>query len=69
MGLFYLRCSNSQLVGYVDAGFLSDLHKGKSQTGYLFTYRSTAISWRSIKQTLVATFSNHSEIITIHEAS
>jgi hypothetical protein len=30
MGLFYSRCSNSQLVGYADASFLSDPHKGRS---------------------------------------
>jgi hypothetical protein len=69
MRLFYSRGSNSQLVGYADAGFLSDPHKGISQTGYLFTYENTVISWRSVKQTLVATSSNHSVIIAIHEAS
>jgi hypothetical protein len=35
----------------------------------LFTYGNTAISWRSVKQTISATSSNHSEIIAIHEAS
>jgi hypothetical protein len=69
MGLFYSRCSNSQLVRYADASFLSDPLKGRSQTGYLLTYRNTTISWRSVKQTLVATSSNHSKIIAIHEAS
>jgi hypothetical protein len=49
--------------------FFSNPHKGRSQTGYLFTCGSTTISWRSVKQTLVATSSNHSEIIVIHEAS
>jgi hypothetical protein len=67
MGLFYSRCSNSQLIGYADASFLFDPHKGRSQTGYLFTCGNTAISWKYVKQTLVATFSNHSEIIAIHE--
>jgi hypothetical protein len=67
MGLFYPKGSNSQLVGYAYAGFLSDPHKGKSQTGYLFTCGNTAISWRSVKQTLVATSSNHSEIIASRE--
>ena len=67
MRLFYSKDSNSQLVEY--ASFLSDPHKGKSQTWYLFTCESTAISWRSIKQTLVDTSSNHSDIIAIHEAS
>ena len=60
---------NSKLIGYADTSYLSDLLKGRSQTGYLFTYDNTAISLRSIKQTLVATSSNHSEIIAIHEAS
>ena len=69
MRLFYSSDSNSQLVGYADAGFVFDPYKGRSQTGYLFTCRSTAILWRSIKQTLVATSSNHSKIIAIHEAS
>ena len=69
MGLFYPHCSNPQLVGYANAGYLSNPHKGRSQTGYLLTYGNTAISWRSVKQTISATSSNHSKIITIHEAS
>ncbi|WJZ98775.1 hypothetical protein VitviT2T_017282 [Vitis vinifera] len=69
MGLFYSRESKQQLLGYADAGYLSDPHKGRSQTGYVFNYNGTAISWRSVKQTMVATSSNHSEILAIHEAS
>ncbi|KAM2445719.1 hypothetical protein PS1_016269 [Malus domestica] len=71
MGLFYSdKPTNEQiLVGYADAGFLSDPHKARSQNGYVFTNGDTAISWRSTKQTLVATSSNHSEIIALHEAS
>ena len=66
---FILMKSKSDIIGYADAGYLSDPHKGQSQTGYLFTYGGTAISWRSTKQTMVATSSNHAEIIAIHEAS
>ncbi|RVW17511.1 Retrovirus-related Pol polyprotein from transposon TNT 1-94 [Vitis vinifera] len=69
MGLFYSRESKQQLLGYADAGYLSDPHKGRSQTGYVFNCNGTAISWRSVKQTMVATSSNHSEILAIHEAS
>ena len=57
------------MIGYVDAGHFFDPLKAKSQTGYVFTNRGTAISWHSQKQTLVATSSNHSEIIALHEAS
>ena len=35
----------------------------------MFLYGGTAISWRSVKQTMVATSSNHSAILTLHEAS
>ena len=69
MSLFYTNKDSADLVGHADAGYLSDPHKARSQTGYLFTYGGTAISWRSTKQSIVATSSNHAEIIAIHEAS
>ncbi|GJX34940.1 retrovirus-related pol polyprotein from transposon TNT 1-94 [Tanacetum coccineum] len=50
-------------------GYMSDPHKGRSQIGYVFTSGGTAISWRSIKQTIATTSSNHAEILAIHEAS
>ena len=67
LGLFYSK--ESTLKGYADFGYLSDPHKTRSQTGYVFTCGNTAISWRSTKQTLTATASNHYEIIALHEAS
>ncbi|WZZ32928.1 hypothetical protein YC2023_016329 [Brassica napus] len=69
LGLFYPTSSKGQMIGFADAGYLSDPHKARSQTGYVFTIGGTAISWRSQKQTLVATSSNHAEIIALHEAS
>ena len=69
MGLFYSNKSNFDLVGYADAGYLSDPHKARSQTSYLFTCGGTAISWWFVKQTITATSSNHVEILAIHEAS
>ena len=46
MGLFYSKAMEPQLLGYADAGYLLDPHKARSQTGYIFTYGNTAISWR-----------------------
>nr|XP_033511319.1 secreted RxLR effector protein 161-like [Nicotiana tomentosiformis] len=57
-----------ELVGYADTGYLSDPHKARSQTGYVFTCGGTIISWQSTKQSIVAISSNHAEIIAIHEA-
>ncbi|XP_035832874.1 secreted RxLR effector protein 161-like [Helianthus annuus] len=69
MGLYFTNQSTTSLVSFVDAGYLSDPHTGRSQTGYLFTSGGTAISWRSVKQTITATSSYHAEILAIHEAS
>ncbi|XP_074373721.1 secreted RxLR effector protein 161-like [Apium graveolens] len=49
LGLFFPNNLKSQLVGYANVGYLSDPHVGRSQTGYLFTYCETAISWKSTK--------------------
>ena len=36
MGLFYLKESKQQFLGYDDVGYLSDPHKARSQTEYVF---------------------------------
>ena len=42
--------------------------QGALSKGYVFTVGSTAISWRSTKQTLVVTSSNYAEFLALHEA-
>ena len=71
LGLFFQFQKNqdSDMIGYADAGYLSDPHNARSQTGFVFLHGGTAISWKSSKQTLVATSTNHSEIISLFEAT
>ena len=69
IGLFYSVNCSPNLVGYADAGYLSDPHKARSQTGYVFICGDTAISSRSTKKFIVATSSNNDEIIATHETS
>lgn len=69
LGLFFRNNQDLTLVGYADAGYLSDPHTGKSQTGFVFLCGGTAISWKSSKQTIVTTSTNHSEVIALYEAS
>ena len=57
------------MIGYANACYLSDPHKARSQTWYVFTCRGTSISWHSQKQKLVGTSSNHVEVIVLHETS
>ena len=44
LGLLYSQSSKSRLIGYADAGYLSDPHKACSQTDYVLTCGNTAIS-------------------------
>src|SRR5690606_38883212 len=68
LGLYFTNQSKEGLIGFADAGFNFDPHNTKSQTCNVFTHGGTTISWRSLKQTITATSSNHSEILAIHEA-
>jgi hypothetical protein len=43
MSLFYQKNQDLGLIGYADAGYLSDLHNGKSQTGFVFLHGGTTI--------------------------
>ena len=69
MWLLYSKGSKSSLISFADARCLSDPHKARSQSRYIFTYGDTAIWWHPQKQTIVATSSNHVEILALHEAS
>ena len=44
MGLFYSINCSTHLVDYADAGYLSDPHKARSQTVYVFICGGKAIS-------------------------
>jgi hypothetical protein len=38
LGLFYKKNQDLSLIGYVDVGYLSDLHNGKSHIGFMFLH-------------------------------
>jgi hypothetical protein len=46
-----------------------DQADAKSQTRYIFLTGHTAFPWKSSKQYLTTTSSNHSEIISLYEAN
>jgi len=69
LGLHYSRSLDSTLVGYADVGYRSDPTTFKSQTDYVFLQHEAVIFWKSVKQTITATSSNHAEIIALYEAS
>ena len=44
MGLFYSKESKQELLGYADVGYLSDPHKARSKTEYVFCCNGATIS-------------------------
>lgn len=62
MRLYFPKNTITSMTGFADARYLSDPDDAKSQTGYVFLQGSTTLSWKSTKQSLTTTSSNHSEI-------
>ena len=67
IGLFYQKNQDMTMIGYTDASYMSDPHNARSQTRFVFLYGG--VSWKSSKQTLVTTSTNHSEIIALYKTS
>jgi hypothetical protein len=64
------RASNSlEIVGYSDTDWAGCKGSLKSTLGYLFTLARGAISWKSCKQTVVASSTMHTEFVDAYEAT
>ena len=69
LGLLYSKQGKATFEGYVDTGYKSDPKSSKSQTGYIFLKAGASVSWKSVKQTIIATSTNHSELLAFHKAT
>ena len=67
--LMYRQTDNLDLVGYSNADFASCVDSHKSTSGYIFIVAGGAISWRSVKQTLIATSSMEAKFVSCFEAT
>ena len=56
----------SNLVGFCDASFAEDNDDRKSRGGFAFLMNGAAVSWKSKKQTLVATSTAEAEYIALY---
>ena len=63
-GLHYTRYP-VVLEGYSDANWISEVKNSKSTSGYVFTLAGAAISWKSLKQTVIARSTMESEFIAL----
>ena len=67
--LTYRRTSNLEVVGYSDSDYAGCKDTRKSTFGYLFLLADGAISWKSGKQSVIATSTMEAEFIACFEAT
>ena len=65
----YRQTSNLEVVGYSDSDFAGCVNSRKSTSGYIFILAGGVVSWRSVKQTLIATSTMEVEFISYFEAT
>ena len=67
-GLHYYPVQNLNLTGYSDSDLGGDVDTCKSTSGYVFSISSSAISWSSKKQSIVALSTTESEYVALASA-
>ena len=67
--LIYQRSDNLEVVGYSDSYFVGCVDSRRSTAEYIFMMANGAISWRSAKQSLVATSTMEVEFISLFEVT
>ena len=70
LGLLYTKKVESDLlIGYSDADWGGDCNDYKSTSGYLFQIGSTAITWKSKKQSCIALSTAEAEYMALSSAA
>ncbi|RVX16189.1 Retrovirus-related Pol polyprotein from transposon TNT 1-94 [Vitis vinifera] len=67
--LVYRRVDNLKVVGYSDSDFGGCSDDYKSTSGYIFRLDGGAISWKSVKQSLIASSTMYAEFVACYGAS
>ena len=67
--LMYRWTNNLEVIGYSDSDFAGCVDSRKSTSGYIFMMVGGAVSWRSAKQTLIATSTMEAEFVSCFEAT
>ncbi|XP_047313594.1 uncharacterized protein LOC124917068 [Impatiens glandulifera] len=66
-GKVVLRRHPAVIEWYTDVNWILDMKDSKSTSGYVFTLRGAAISWKSSKQTIIARSTMESEYIALEK--
>jgi hypothetical protein len=69
LGLYYHNIDHPEIQDFAYSGFRIDLNARNSQNGCSFLKNKVWISWKSTKQTITATSTNHAELLVFHEVA
>ena len=67
--LTYRRSDHLKIMGYSDFDFVGCLDSRRSTFGYIFMLVGGVVSWKSVKQLLIASSTMEAEFIACYEAS
>lgn len=67
--LTYQKYSHLEVIGYSNVDFVGCLDSRRSTSSYVFILGGGAISWKSIKQTLIVTSTMEAKFIACYETS
>ena len=68
-GIKYSKVSEFRLIGYSNSDFDGDKEHGVSTSGYLMNLGSTAITWRSQKQSVPVDSTTEAEYVAVAQAT
>ncbi|XP_074377786.1 secreted RxLR effector protein 161-like [Apium graveolens] len=68
-GLYYQKVNDSKVLGYCDSDWAKSVDDSKSTSGNIFFFGSSAITWMSKKQQVVALSTEEAEYISLSLAS
>ena len=67
--LTYRRTNTLEMVGFSDSNYAGCVDNKKSTSGYIFMMAEGAVSRKSLKQTLTASFTIEAEYVACYEAT
>lgn len=67
--LTYRRTDNLEIIGYSDSDYVDCKDTKKSTSWYIFMLSNGSISWKSHKQSLIASFTMEAKYVACYEAT
>jgi len=61
----YRRSDHLEVIGYSDSNYVGCVDSRKSTFGYIFLLAGDAVSWKSAKQSMIATSTMKAEFVHV----